>query len=274
MRAFPFSLLWLCLLMQLTACQENPGTVLRAGLAPTQSGSLGFSTVSFERRSEGCTEDAACARLLAVYPKADSGPGELVALVNDSILMYLRLSMSVFSTGPQQIAPDLDSIAREFILAYERFRLDVEENAPPWTVECKGKVLYQSPRVLSVELDNFSFTGGAHPNSFKVLLVFDLASRKLLELEDLIAEKEKFADLVESAFRRHYQLEEGESLHEAGFFWDEPFFLPANGALTERGLALVYNPYEAAPYVVGSTELDIPYHELEGILRKEYFPPD
>ncbi len=273
MRTFSPFLALLLVFLQVHACHQNHSDqVLRAGYLNGQSNALGFATESYERRSENCSEDMPCANMVAVYPRADRGPRDLVKLVNDSIQQYLRLTLSGFTPSGQQIPPDIDSIARQFIMEYERFQQDFDSEAPPWTVETKGSVLFQSPRVLSLELDNFSFTGGAHPNRFRVFLVFDLMEKKMLDLEDMILDREKFGSIVESAFRRYHGLGPDRSLNEAGFFWDEPFFLPANAALTEEGLTLLYNPYEAAPYATGATELTIPYTDLKGIIRDEFIP--
>ncbi len=237
-----------------------------------QDNALDFDTYAFERRSANCQlPEGPCARVVAEYPVADRGPRKQVDFVNDSISQYVRLTLSVFATKRQAILPDLDSLAGEFIEGYERFREMNPENPPvPWVLETKSRILYQNRRVLSVEFNNFSFTGGAHPNSFQILLLLDVRDRKMLTLSDIVTDMERFEEVVKEAFRAHYQLEEAASFNEAGFFWDEPFSLPENVALTPEGLKLVYNPYEIAPYVVGATRLHIPYAELEDLLKEEY----
>ena len=50
------------------------------------------------------------------------------------------------------------------------------------------------------------------------------------------------------------------------------FKLTDNFFLTKQGLALQYAEYEIGPYVVGLPRLNIPYSDLQGILKPEYLP--
>lgn len=69
--------------------------------------------------------------------------------------------------------------------------------------------------------------------------------------------------LAEKAFRQYHKLSVDANLDDAGFFFENGVFsLPANMALTENGLMLLYNPYEVAAYALGETRLFIPYAEI------------
>jgi len=231
---------------------------------------VAFETVHFEKKSAGCLEDENhCARVAAEYPKAVEGPKQAVAMINDSIMHHVRYGLAVFATNEKEVFEDLGSIADRFIEDYQRFAEEQnEEYRVGWFIEIKGEVLYQSDDLVSISLSNFSYTGGAHPNSYRTLLNFDLKNRRTLQVEDLITDREGFKQLAESYFREYHQIDLSTDLNEAGFFWDQSFFLPANFAFKEEGLYLYYNNYEAAAYAVGATEILIPWNKLNGLIRK------
>lgn len=240
---------------------------LHSGSALT---SLTFETVRFKKESSGCAQDANhCARVIAEYPKVVDGPPAVVKMINDSIFHHVRYGLSVFATSEDKVFDDLRTIADRFIADYEGFADEQEEDyRVGWSIEMKGEVLYHSSQVVSIALDNFSYTGGAHPNAYKTLLNFDLVHHRPIQLEDIIADREGFRKLAESYFREYHQLRSSTDLNEAGFFWDKSFFLPANFAVKKGGLYLYYNNYEAAAYAVGATELLLPWEELKGLLKK------
>ena len=46
----------------------------------------------------------------------------------------------------------------------------------------------------------------------------------------------------------------------------------ASWYFSDTGMHFYFSPYEIAPYVVGEVDIEIPYAELRGILKEEYFP--
>lgn len=230
------------------------------------SPAIQFVPVRFLRESAACaTDETHCARVRAEYPAAVLGAPAERAFFNDTLEAHVRRSFAVFPTGAEEPPPSLGVMADRLLADYEKYADDMGAYQTPWEVSLAGEVLFQSSRIISVALDNYSYLGGAHPNTSKELLNFDLSQRRLLTLEDICTDRNRLRPLVEARFREFHQLPRGTDLNQAGFFWDQTFFLPANFALTAQGLYLYYNSYEAAPYAVGPTELTIPWPELEGI---------
>lgn len=247
--------------------QEGEEEQVRSVAYRTAGQGLTFEMHRFLRESAGCEEDEnRCARIRAEYPVAESGPEKVRAFINDTIFHYVVESLSVYAVSEEDILSDLDSIAGRFIDSYQQFAADTEGYSTPWEVETIGEVLFQSSKITSVALRNYSYTGGAHPNSYIYLLNFDRKRREMLQLDDLIEKPDQLKELVEKKFRQYHQVEQEADLNEAGFFWDQSLFLPANFAIEEKGLYLYYNSYEAAPYAVGPTEILISWDELEPIL--------
>ncbi|MCO6487155.1 MAG: DUF3298 domain-containing protein [Phaeodactylibacter sp.] len=230
---------------------------------------LVFEQERFSRQSASCEQDSnRCARVSAVYPLAVAGPEEAARSINDSLLAYVKVSLAVFSPSPEDIPQSLDAIADDFLEEYEAVMSEAGEQEGSWSVELEGSVLYQSGRLAAVRLGTFSYAGGAHPNSFEYLLNFDARTGKVLRLPDLVRDTARLKELAELAFRQARELGPDENLSEAGFFWEGPFALPENYAMTEEGLYFVYNPYEVAAYAMGPTEFTLSREELAGILNE------
>ena len=45
------------------------------------------------------------------------------------------------------------------------------------------------------------------------------------------------------------------------------YSLPSQFAVTDKGLMMFYNAYEAAAYVVGQISFTIPYESLQGVVN-------
>lgn len=229
---------------------------------------LAFEQQSFSRQSASCEQDSShCAQVEADYPLAVAGPEEAVRRINDTLNAYLRVSLAVFSPTPEDIPASLDEVASDFLEEYEAIRAEEEDMAGSWGVDLDGEVLYQSDALASIRFSTFSYAGGAHPNSFDYLINFDARTGEVLRLADLVSDTARLKELAEVAFREARELGPDESLSEAGFFWDGPFALPENYAMTEDGLYLLYNPYEVAAYVMGPTEFSISREQLAGLLK-------
>ena len=222
-----------------------------------------------EKKVGECDEAGdGCALVRFVYPRFTGDQPDLVARVNDTVQWTLiRLITSVNPTDQQ--TPTLESATQQFLNDYEEFRADVPDYELGWSIEASGQVLTLNEKVLSVEFDSYSFTGGAHPNAFTILHNFELSTGKHLSLSDLVTDLDQFSAMAEAAFKKERELPPDANLQEEGFFWDGPFVLPANFGITREGIRLSYNPYEVAPYVLGPTEFTLSYQELGLLLRRD-----
>lgn len=239
-----------------------------SGLSEQSDGNLVFENRQFSRSSSGCATDVnQCIKIEIEYPVAVKGPRKALQTINDTIDLYVRQSLAFFPVDDTHELPtSLDEIADRLVADYEEFS---KERSTPWTIETKGEVLFQNKNLVAISLDNFSYTGGAHPNSFRILVNFDAKNGKVIKLEDVVTDVEKLKVILEAKFREHHDLSKDANLNEEGFFWDSQFSFPANFAVQEDGLLFYYNPYEVAAYVVGSTEVLVPFKAMKDILAKK-----
>ena len=226
----------------------------------------------FERKAGPCeTEERSCAVIRMQYPKATAGPELAVQAMNDSITTSLAYLISSFNPEGPDASNQLEVASQQFLDDYLKFQQEVPDYDMAWTIETEGTILREADQSVTIQLASYSFTGGAHPNTIRLLYNFKTADGSLLTYEDIIADMPGFMELAEATFRQEVEIGTSDNLNEVGYFWNGPFHLPAYFALTETGLLLLYNTYEIGPYVIGSTEFEISYDFLEGILVPDSF---
>ncbi len=234
-----------------------------------QDTALVFEERIFNMESSTCATDSVrCARVFITYPVATQGDAAALSAINDSVMFYIRQTVSVFAGSPESIPATLEEAAAGFIGEYEVYQQEQTDFITPWEIETNGKVLHQSPEVVSLEIDNYSYAGGAHPNGYSILLNFDAKTGAKIDPVEKVTDVKKLTQLAEAKFREARELEADADLNEEGFFWGGPFALPANIAITDKGLYFVYNAYEAAAYALGPTDFVLTYEELKDIWKK------
>lgn len=155
-------------------------------------------------------------------------------------------------------------LANDFIGAYEKVSAEFPGDNMTWEAKAVGKFCYESDALLNLEIDYYTFTGGAHGYSGKRSLLFDPGSGKSILEKDLISDPSGFLKIAEAAFRKKYKIAGSTPLNEAGFMFEtEKFQLPQTYFFTKNGLLLYYNVYEIASYAQGPQEVLISYEEAK-----------
>lgn len=141
-----------------------------------------------------------------------------------------------------------------------------------WELKSKADTTFTNPKLLTVQFESYTYTGGAHPNSNVSLYTFDRQTGRSLTLNDLVADTTALLSAVEQAFRADQKLQPQDNLEERGYFLQNGRFpLPASVGMGREGMIFYYNPYEVAAYAVGPIELTVPYARLKNVLRDEWF---
>src|SRR5690606_20999577 len=208
--------------------------------------------------------DENCATVKLVYPVFE-GDTALAEIVNRQVM---EQNFSMWVTGDQEFKGMEDAVS-SFFKDYKRFRKDFPEAAQEWTFETVAKVTHQSDSVISIRFENFSYLGGAHPNTVVIYLNLDLSENaNVLVHEKMLIERDKLLELAEEKFREYHEVDPAVKLEDDGrFFLDKgKFFLPAAMGYEGEEFILLYNAYEIGPYVMGRTELRFALEELEGVV--------
>ena len=150
----------------------------------------------------------------------------------------------------------------------------------PWTLEIKHEIFHHTPQVVSVLFNVYTYTGGAHSNTYFKTFTFDLENDSLYTLdalfqegvdarailapiarEQLLTTLADFPDFIESGTEPHPDTTTYPGLDNY-----------ANWVLTEDALVLYFPPYQVAPYVAGPQTVTIPLADLQDVLNPAFLP--
>ncbi len=140
-----------------------------------------------------------------------------------------------------------------------------------YEMDIKSSISDQRDYFLSIALEGYYYTGGAHGSAVQRYLNLDRRSQKTLSLDDILLpqQKEKLKALVYQRFVAWVKSNDmGSDIAEYEKMW--PFHLSEEWTLNDKGLVLVYGQYEVGPYVVGMPEFEVAYSELVGIVKPDY----
>lgn len=189
-------------------------------------------------------------------------------IVSDSIhKLLLKEFSSIFSTDSLANFNSFDAICNDFIAQYKEF-LNEDSNSFPWEATATAYVDYQTPKIVNIYLDFYSFTGGAHGYSAMRSFFIDAKTGKQIKTEDLFTDIKNFTKFAEEKFRKQQNIPKKANINETGYwFTDEKFHLPKNIFLSKKGIRLIYNQYEIASYAEGPIELLIPQQDAIKFLK-------
>ncbi len=248
-------------LILLISCKNDAGKNAKE----TEENPISFETKSFERKGGDCKEEhKRCVVVKLNYPFAKDGLETTRKSINQYVSSVLLESII---PDPNEKITDFDTAAAQLIKYYEEQMAEFPEYEMGWAVEVNGNAeLIDSFAVITLPI--YSFMGGAHPNHFTSITNFNLKSGKEIKLLDIVVDTKALKTLAEKRFIEarisDYDVEE---VDINDFFFGDGYHLPENFAITKDGIFFYYNPYEAAPYALGTTEFLISFKDLEGIVK-------
>ncbi|GAA4466434.1 hypothetical protein GCM10023189_48480 [Nibrella saemangeumensis] len=192
-------------------------------------------------------------------------------VINDSVQSLVRSSIMGWldTTRDTRQPTDLAAAAHLFAADYRRIMNDAGMMGGCWELEIKGDTIYVGPQVLTIRMETYANTGGAHPNTFSTYYSFNRATGKRLRLSDIVTDTTALAPIVERIFRLKQGIQEEQTLEEEGYFAGTgQFVLPEHVGIGRKGLIFYYNPYEIAAYAQGPIEIVVPYRTIREVLQE------
>lgn len=137
-------------------------------------------------------------------------------------------------------------------------------------------------RVLCVVYNTYTYTGGAHGDSFDRGYAFDAESGEYLTLDKLSADSDSFIEFLKDYIYSIYTEDEN------GYYFSLVYedmtdevaeeavkALVRDGSWYVNGEGLVFfsSLYELGSYASGIIKFTVPYSELEGQIYDKYLPP-
>lgn len=267
MRAQNLLMLGALLTASFYACQQNPP-------APPKSVMLGSAGLQQSRGLDCDKPDSLrtnCAVLDLHWPEVKEGPAGLKKAVADWTTGYIGGILAPETSSNASIS--IDSAARAFFLSHQAMSKEAPDSPlGHWTAESHDTVLLNDGVHLTLKIDGFLYTGGAHGLPLASIASFDIATGKQLGWADLVQDTVQLQKIAEQQFRQEREdLFKPEAEGGADFKFDDVFVfkLPDNFGLTDKGIYCCYVPYEVTPYVFGPTEFVIPFEALGGLLKHQ-----
>lgn len=155
-----------------------------------------------------------------------------------------------------------------FIEDFKKFEEDFGNTFMTYDVDTFMQVTYQSENLVSVELNYYLYTGGAHGQSGIKYLNFDAKTGELISNDNIFSSSNELIAFCENKFRDVYQIPKDRIINATGFWFEnDTFHLPKTVGFTQTEMILHYNQYEIASYAEGPIILTIPIEEVAQYLK-------
>jgi hypothetical protein len=235
--------------------------------------------------------DSASCTLAITYPELDPDqwPTEVLNEYTQAISGFISQTLGV--TTPATTFAELPALADDYIqnceteIQTEYQNLTTADDELYTNLQRTTEIVYavelnSAPR-LSVGLNQYSYTGGAHPNQRQVYFNLDREADKLLTLGDVIAadkflEFERYEKTQLLANNRDMLYPENAASYEEIIADTQASITPelitsygqrTNFYLTPTSLITYYNAYEIAPYAAGLISVEMPLVDIQTYLK-------
>jgi hypothetical protein len=223
---------------------------------------LVYTYQNFKERAPDCGDkpDSSCTVVKITYPVFNGQK-----TLNDSVTG----KFNEFFGDNKKPDTSLKRITERFMGSYNDFRKDQPKSTLNFLLDAHAKVLRQDSSMLTIEVEGYTYTGGAHGESDTYFINWNTKANKNILLGAILTDgyNGKLTQVAEQIFRKQEKLSDTSSLATNYFFKDNKFSLPDNYLLTPLGIKFLYNVYTIKPYAAGPTELLVPYSQIKSFIK-------
>jgi len=161
-----------------------------------------------------------------------------------------------------------DVYFNQFQMALSNIRVDSIPESFNWEKSIRMDVINNESSLLCLQVETYAKTGLQDGTRIKKYLVFNVEKNKVIKLSDLLipGQEKELNELLDKKLRDVYNIKGDAPLSDFGFFNDT--LVPTkNFYIHPGGIGFYYNLYEIAPAANGSTDLFIPWEQLEGVVN-------
>lgn len=225
---------------------------------------LSYEIKTFSKNSSTCAEDGnGCFTISYQYPYFTNENNALCDSLN-------LICCNLFAGTTKENNCNIDQKATEMLKEFDTYLQDEIGMTAGWYYEAGTEITFHTDSIISLSYSLGEYMGSAHPNSYQTELSYDKIKMKRLKPADVFTDLDKLNSIAEKYFREQQGISENESLTDAGFEFDNGFELNENFSLRKNGILFFFNNYEIGPYIMGSTEILIPYQDVNTILKSEF----
>lgn len=169
-----------------------------------------------------------------------------------------KVACAILNVGENTPQNTLKAAVVQFNESYRDITAEFPDEIPPYEASISSELSFQCKSMVSVLIDSYVFTGGAHGYGGISFINIETKTGKRIANQDLFKNYLDFVTYAEKVFRSKYEILENESINSTGFFFEnEKFALPENIGITDTDVILYYNPYEISSYAEGPVEVKI-----------------
>ncbi len=179
-----------------------------------------------------------------------------------------------------EVAQAVDSFTTNYIASYKKEMAQLLEGESAHLFEgavavfnyqkmLNNRMIYNRYNLVTFRADLYEYTGGAHGMSNSFLFNFDLNTGKRITLNDVFIDKyeERLNEMLTRQLMKNNKVNSVKELEELGYFITSPIFPAENFYFDKNDMVFLYNPYEIAPYAMGTTEIKLSVSELDFLIR-------
>jgi hypothetical protein len=218
-----------------------------------------LTSKSFGQLEGDCNQ--ACVEFKLRYPVVEGGSPAL----QDSVRLWVENVVRNYSVSTEEEPSkpmSFEEAAAGFIQLWK-----MDEMGMSYAFEVTDTVLALTDRYISLRLDIYQYSGGAHPNSSSEFGVFEVKTGKMIPFSAYIKDQTAILPMLDVAYRAEKQ-----EAFEAGFQYEgesEQISFPTQCAPTPEGVLFHYNTYEIAPYALGDADIFLTWIDLASAASKE-----
>lgn len=135
----------------------------------------------------------------------------------------------------------------------------------PYVCTSKISVPRADNFVMSLVIESYQATGGAHGNTAVTTHCLDSQTGNELKLSDIVRNTDKLPEMIMSAIDKNVNLMVDKNYFEEAVKKNELSFV-----LDNTGMTFYFSPYDIAPYSDGIVTASIPFFENEYFFVKKY----
>ena len=143
-----------------------------------------------------------------------------------------------------------------------------------WESELTLTAVRADETVLCLRQTDYSWLGGAHPNTCITGITYDTQTGAELSLKDIANDYDGIYEYVLERLAKEHDpnmfFEQYEDAVKAMFYGGDADYSPVHWSLTNEGVTIWFNQYDIAPYAAGSVSVEIPFAEQGELFQKKY----
>ncbi len=187
--------------------------------------------------------------------------------INEKISKFIINALELNPETPST-AKSIEEATRNLAETYYSDLQEFPDMVGKYVVQIRIKELYADSEIISLEMYQYLYSGGAHGYGSTRFMNLDPRTGTEYSMNDVFNNTESFKAYAETKFRKDQGIPLDASINETGFwFEDDTFSLPSSFGFTSDSLIFIYNQYDIASYADGAFELRLSKKETEEFLR-------